>query len=572
MKRAKISRKGHEKIGSRKTAPWQSLFLGDYAARVERRAEDWRREEFGARLWRRDATLWSASPLAEIEDRLGWLGLPRTMRDEIEDIEVFARAARKEGFRDVVLLGMGGSSLAAEVFQRTFGRLSGCPRLVVLDSTHPQAVRAVERGVSLRRALFLVSSKSGTTLETLSLFRYFWAALRRAGIDAGGRFVAITDRGTPLDEMAIARRFRAVFHAPADVGGRYSALTVFGLLPAALIGVDVRRVLFNAGRMAAASSRVSPPRNPALTLGAALGEMAVAGRDKVTFLASPALAALPVWIEQLIAESTGKDDRGIVPVVDEPPGRPGTYGADRVFVSLEMAGRSGDSTQEKSDALRRAGHPLIRIRLDGKTDLGAEFFRWEVAVAAVGAVLGVHPFNQPDVERAKELARQAMRREDRDHDRDGGAERARVIERAAGSAVELRRWLGNARPGDYISLHAYLAPTAAVDRRLAKIRAALRDRFGVATTVGYGPRFLHSTGQLHKGGPNTGLFLQLLDDPVADVAVPETDYTFGELIRAQAEGDHRALVERERRVLRFRLGRDIDAGLKWLFSAVSNES
>ncbi|MBI2089887.1 MAG: phosphoheptose isomerase, partial [Deltaproteobacteria bacterium] len=460
------------------------------------------------------------------------------------------------------LLGMGGSSLAPEVFQRTFNEQAGYRELIVLDSTHPAAVRAVEAQLDLRRTLFLVSSKSGTTTETLSFFRYFWNKARPLTDHPGKQFIAITDPGTSLDKLAGERGFRRVFHAPPDVGGRYSALTVFGLVPAALIGVDVQRVLDSAWRMVEASAFcVSESDNPCAILGATLGELALAGRDKVTFIASSSIQALPIWIEQLIAESTGKDGKGIVPVVGEPIGSPDVYGEDRLFVYLEMAGEDDSDLRRRVEALEEAGSPVVHTRLFEKADIGQEFFRWEVAVAAAGAAIGIHPFNQPDVELAKELARKAMEASGKE----GKAVQSPDLVSAA-KRDELKgaiqAWLALAKSGDYIALQAFLQPGSETTDALEQIRVALRERNKLATTFGYGPRFLHSTGQLHKGGPNTGLFLQLVDEIEGDLGVPEASYTFGQLIQAQALGDYRALKQRGRRVLRVSLGRNVAEGLK----------
>ncbi len=541
----------------------QSLSLGRYRDRVDERVRTWQAARFARRLWQKDHTLWSPEPLPELRDRLGWLTLPETMPEQLDDVLAFGEAVKAEGIRHVVLLGMGGSSLAPEVFQRTFGHAPGFPGLIVLDSTHPAAVRAVEVQLDLARTLFLVSSKSGTTVETLSLFRYFWHRLSQRTSAPGRQFIAITDPETPLAALARERRFRRLFTAPPDVGGRYSALTAFGLVPAALIGVDVTGVLDRAWTMAEACAFcVAESNNPCLVLGAALGELALAGRDKVTFLASSSLMAFPAWLEQLIAESTGKEGKGIVPIIDEPPLPPEAYGADRFFISVALEGDE-DDWERRGAALEAAGHPVARIRLTEKTDLGQEFFRWEVAVAAAGSVLGIHPFNQPDVELAKRLAREAMTPRG-----EAGREANAIHEVTAGERETLRRamsdWLSAARPGDYVAIQAYLAPTPATTHHLQTVRKRLCDRLLLATTLGYGPRFLHSTGQLHKGGPNTGLFLQLVDEPTDDLPVPETTYSFGTLIRAQAVGDYRALIERKRRVLRVNLGRDVIEGLNAL--------
>jgi len=535
---------------------------------VAARLVAWQDAEFARRLWAKDGSLWSRTPLPELVDRLGWLDLPEGMSGEVGSLTDFADSIKAAGTRHIVLLGMGGSSLAPEVFQRTFGNAAGYPALIVLDSTHPDTVVTVDASIDPRTTVFLVSSKSGTTTETLSLFRYFWRRVGLTSTTPGAHFVAITDPDTPLVRLARERGFRRVFLAPPAVGGRYSALTVFGLVPAALIGVDVRRVLDRARHMAdACGPRVPSANSPGLQLGAALGEWALAGRDKVTFLVPRSLAALASWIEQLIAESTGKDGKGIVPVVDEPAGAPDLYDRDRLFIHVRVTGDAAADLEAGARALEAAGHPVIRIQLDERADIGQEFFRWQVAVAAAGAMLGIHPFNQPDVQLAKDLAQQAMQKAG-----DGAAhapppDQVIADDRDALSGA-IRAWLATAHRGDYVGLQAYLAPGDAVTSALESIRGALRDRLRLATTLGYGPRFLHSTGQLHKGGPDTGLFLQVVDDPVTDLAVPETDYTFGALIRAQALGDLAALRQRGRRVLRVTLGRTVAGGLARLVDAL----
>ncbi len=488
------------------------------------------------------------------------------MRTQAEDLARFCQEIRSEGFRDTVVLGMGGSSLAPEVYARTFGSAPGYPELSVLDSTHPEAVRALAGRLNPTRTLFLVSSKSGTTTEMLSFFHTFWqwTGEALASASATGRcFAAITDPGSALETLARERGFRAVFNAQEDVGGRYSALTPFGLVPAALVGADVRELLIR-GRAMAEACTGPAPANPGLQLGAALGELALAGRDKVTFFATANLASFPDWIEQLIAESTGKIGRGIVPVVGERQGEPGAYGDDRFFAGLFL----GDdrALDRRLSALEAAGHPVARFRLSDPADLGREMFRWEMATAAAGAVLGVNPFDQPDVQLAKELAKHAMQ------ERSSGAPAGPVDEvRAAdvdalGSSLE--HWLAGAKAGTYLGIHAYLAPTPATTETLREIQARLRDRTRFATTLGYGPRFLHSTGQLHKGGPASGRFLQIVDEPRHDLPVPETDYTYARLIRAQADGDRKALEQRGRRVMRVNLGGDVHGGLARLREAL----
>jgi len=544
-----------------------ALDLGEYQGRLGDRVRAWESEGFARRLWARDPTLWVSGPVSEIANRLGWLDLPANMEPRVAGIGAFAQEITDEGFTHAVLMGMGGSSLAPELFQTTFGAKPGFPELVVLDSTHPAAVADVERRIDLSRTLFIFSSKSGTTVEPLSFFRYFWSRVSRVTDSPGRRFVAVTDPGTPLAALAAARNFRRVFEAAPNVGGRFSALTEFGLLPAAIIGVDIERLLASAGNEARANAAgVSEGKAPAFLLGAALGEVGLQ-RDKLTIMTSPALRSFPDWLEQLIAESTGKDGKGIVPVVGEPSVPAARYGEDRVFVSLAPRGDPDAGIEGLTKALEKAGHPVIRIRTKDLDSLGGQIFLWEMAVAAAGAVLGIHPFNQPDVELAKELARKAMARPTGADSPGTSPEETVPADDAAALQPAFDRWLGQARPGDYFAIQAFLAPQEETSLALYDLRLALLSKTGLATTQGYGPRFLHSTGQLHKGGPDEALVLQLVDEPEQDLAVPEADFTFGGLIRAQALGDYQALRRRGRRVLRVNLRHDPVGGIgllrKW---------
>ncbi|MGB9404470.1 MAG: bifunctional transaldolase/phosoglucose isomerase [Candidatus Acidiferrales bacterium] len=538
--------------------------LGSLSSAVDQRLAAFQSAQFGRRLWAKDPTLWASVSTPEITNRLGWLTLPEVMREQVRDLVAFREQIKSEGFTDAVVLGMGGSSLAPEVFEKTFGSRPGYPELHVLDSTHPAAVKAIKDAVDLRHTLFIVSSKSGTTTEPNSFFFYFWQKVSAHEKNAGRQFIAITDPGTPLQTLGEQRGFRRVFQATPDVGGRYSALTHFGLVPAAIIGVDLQQLLDRAWTMQeACASTVPELKNPGLILGAILGEADRAGRDKTTIFASASLQHFPAWLEQLIAESTGKEGKGIIPVAgEEPIGDASRYGNDRLFVSLRLAAEKDESHETKLRALEAAGHPVVRITLKDLADLGQEFFRWEVAIAAAGAVIGIQPFNQPDVQVAKDLAREAMKKPSGNGAAASGAASTAID---ASNAAELRaaiqKWLASVKPGDYIGIDAYIAPTDATTAALERIRILLWHHTKSATMLGYGPRFLHSTGQLHKGGPNSGLFLQILDTPAADLAVPETDYTFGELIRAQAQGDYGALQQRGRRTLQLQLGRDVMGGL-----------
>lgn len=485
------------------------------------------------RIWARDATVWKDDPgTLEIRDRLGWLTVGKAMAQQAKDLRAFADDVRAE-FNRVVLCGMGGSSLAPEVLWRTFGAAAGHPSLHVLDSTDPRAVRRVEEGGDLAKTLFIISSKSGTTQESDGFFRHFW---ERTG-GRGSQFVAITDPGTPLERLAGERSFRRAFLNPSDIGGRYSALSFFGLVPAALIGVDVETLLHRAHRMAEACAACVPPlENPGAWLGAILGEGALAGRDKATFVLSPGIASFGLWVEQLIAESTGKEGKGILPVADEPLGPLDVYRGDRLFVSMVLAGEADESVDARLAALEDAGHPVVHLRLDDRYDLGQEFFRWEFATAVAGAVLRINPFDQPNVAESKANTKAVLAK--------GSASSP------SASAAELEGFLAGIEPGDYLAIMAYLPPTPENDRRLAALRLRLRDRLRVATTLGYGPRFLHSTGQFHKGGPLVGHFLQITGRSKEDLPIPGEAFSFRQLQAAQAEGDLVALWARGRPAIR----------------------
>jgi transaldolase/glucose-6-phosphate isomerase len=557
----------------------QRFTLGPYAEAVHARQKSWSEGDVTRRIWRKDATVWVPDPekaalTPDLINRLGWLTSPEVMHDHLDVLIDFANEIRKEGFTNVGLLGMGGSSLAPEVFMTTFGNAPGYPSLIVLDSTHPGFVQHVANSVDLAKTLFLVSSKSGGTTETLSFFKFFYNAVSAVKDEPGKNFVAITDPGSPLETLAAEKRLRRVFSSPSDVGGRYSALTYFGLVPAALIGMNLHKLLDRATTMAHASHYCVPvAENPGLALGAAMGELALAGRDKVTLFASPSIAAFGVWVEQLIAESTGKNGTGILPVAGERLAAPGHYGDDRFFVYLRLEGDENDALDKGIDALEAAGHPVVRIALDEKEDLGGEFFRWEMATAAAGAVLGINPFDQPNVEAAKSKARELLSAfgETGSLPADTPTVVAGNIEvfggagKSGGSIGEVFADFAKlARPGDYMALMAYVPGTDETDAILENIRLVLRDRLKIATTLGYGPRFLHSTGQLHKGDGNKGLFIQITHSPKSDSAIPGEPYSFSTLISAQALGDYQALAERDRRLIRFHIKGDLTVGLKQL--------
>lgn len=504
----------------------------------------WDAEAYPERLWGADPTLWSQDPIPELADRLGWLDLHNTMRPRVPELSGLAAELVDDGILDVVVCGMGGSSLAPDVFSQVLGSGPAFPKVTVLDSTHPEAVETVDGAIDLERSAFIISSKSGTTLETLSFFRYFW---ERTGGD-GSRFIAVTDPGTPLAALGEERAFREVVLAPPDVGGRYSALTPFGLVPAAVMGVDLTALLDRAAALAEESAGRRAADDLAISMGLAWAAHAVNGHDKLTFRTSPGLASFPAWLEQLVAESLGKGGRGIVPVAGEPP--LAAYAYDRVFVDYVLAGETLDPAP--SDL------PSVRFEVPDGLGLAAEMLRAEVATAAAGEVMGVHPFDQPDVERAKQLAKQAMV---------GNATEETVAPVPVGGdtfRIRLKRFLDQVRAGDYVALQAYVAPDPDVEAAANRVRQIVGEQRECASTFGYGPRFLHSTGQLHKGGPNTGVFIQVVDRSARRVPVPETDFTFDRLIAAQADGDYVALREGDRRVLRVDVS---DGGMEALVEA-----
>jgi glucose-6-phosphate isomerase len=500
--------------------------------RVDSRLASFDQDAVLRRIWQKDFTVWRDDP-TEISDRLGWLTVHEAMHEHGAELEAFASSCAADGLTHAVLAGMGGSSLAPEVLRETFGVSAGMLDLVVLDTTHPDQILAVERSLPLHRTLFVIASKSGTTTETLSHFAYFWEK-----VPDGSRFVAITDPGTALEKLASERGFRRTFLNPPDIGGRYSALSYFGLAPGALIGADVDALLHRAIEMAQACAADVPAKNnPGARVGVTIGEGALAGKDKLTLVLDDQIRGFGYWVEQLIAESTGKDGKGIVPVEGEDLGEPGVYGQDRLFVGI------GAERVEKGLApLRETGHPVVHLWLEEPIELGREFFRWEFATALAGAVLGINPFDQPNVQEAKDATKRLLAQGDLP---DPGYD-------------DLRPLLQEVRPGDYLAIQAYLPRNAETERRLHLARMRLRDRLKVATTLGFGPRFLHSTGQLHKGGPNTGVFLQIVELPNEDAPIPGEPYTFGKLIAAQALGDLQSLRAHGRRVARVRLA-DLDA-------------
>jgi len=512
-------------------------------AAVLAQADRWRSAQLIERLWRGDPTVWGKADTSELTDRLGWLTLPSTSRNLVSRIRQLSASAEREGIRDIVLCGMGGSSLAPEVFSRSLPRGDTDAALTILDSTHPNAVASIDQATSPETTWYVVSSKSGTTLETLSFFRSFWAKASSDLEAPGSHFIAITDPGSALADLATERGFRDIVSADPSVGGRYSALTAFGLVPAGLTGADPERML-DAGAAAAVACGpdIDLLDNPAFVLGATMATNALSGIDKAHIVAGGRVTALPIWAEQLIAESTGKDGKGIIPIDGGP---------------LPSAASDGFIIAVDAPGIQDTGFALTT---DDEYDLAGVMFIFELATAIAGEILGIHPFNQPDVEIAKKLAASAMAGE-----LTNSAPTPVSID--DDSLVAAMRSILTERKPSYVSIQAYLAPNAATDAALAQLRELIDFGLGVYTTSGYGPRFLHSTGQIHKGGPTGGVFLQILDDPATDAPVPETGFTFGELITAQAAGDRAALAARGRSVLSIDLGQDAETGMRPLIEA-----
>jgi transaldolase/glucose-6-phosphate isomerase len=553
----------------------QRIFLAGYDEPVQKRIEQLSADDFVARLWQKDAGLWGddADDCKVIDNALGWMDVPEKMTTHLKVLTDFAAEIREAGFTRVVHMGMGGSSLAPLTFQRTFAADENGPALMVLDTTDPDTIIDIRRWTDPAQTLFIVASKSGTTTEPLAFMAYFYEQVRAVkGENAGENFVAITDPGTPLVELGEKRGFRRIFKNYTDIGGRYSALSYFGLVPAALMGLDVPELLIRSLRMRhACSAQVPVEENPGVRLGAFLGQLAADGRDKVTFLVPPAVSPLGLWLEQLLAESTGKEGTGLLPVAGETPGYPEIYGNDRVFVHIRLKSEVDERLQRSVDRLKQAGQPVVEIEMTDRLDICQEFFRWEIATATAGAVLGINAFNQPNVQESKDNTRRLLHQVE-----DAGtlpAEKPAVSEdglsfygeavQGAGTIAEgLKRFFnGSVKSGDYVAILSYLTEEAATDALIDDIRLSLQGRFKVAATMGYGPRYLHSTGQLHKGGPNKGIFLQLTADVAEDLDVPGKSYSFDVLRRAQAQGDLEALHKHGRRALRIHLGRDPGKGL-----------
>jgi glucose-6-phosphate isomerase len=554
----------------------QTLNLGSFENGVWERIQDLKRLGFGSRLWRKDPQLWKTDPKDQpvIRNSLGWLEAAERMQKEAAALKEFAAEARRSGFRQVVHMGMGGSSLAPLVVQRILPRPAEGMELTILDTTDPATILSIDRSCPLKETLFIVASKSGTTAEPSAFGEFFFDRLKKLkGDRAGENFIAVTDPGTLLDKQGKERSFRKVFPGQADIGGRYSALSPFGIVPAALMGVDVAELLRRAQRMAEACGPAIPEEeNPGAVLGAVMGEMVARGRDKVTFLTPEALSTLGLWLEQLLAESTGKEGTGILPVAEEPLGRAGDYAGDRLFVVIELKGEEDPSLSRLVPELIGAGHPVVAIQLGDRLDLAQEFYRWEVATAALGAILRINPFDQPNVQESKDNTNRLLdyfRRTGKLPDLPSPLREGALSfygGRGGGNGREfLKEFFAQGRPHDYVALQAYLTETPEIQKAFESLRRLLQRKFRQAATFGYGPRFLHSTGQYHKGGPNTGLFLQFTADAPEDIPIPGSSFSFATLRRAQAQGDFEALQKHGRRISGIHLGGDAGKGLSEFF-------
>lgn len=556
------------------------------AATVKSTIADWQSGGKVKRLWDRDASLWTGDDEAKW---LGWLDIVDEQLAQHDQLQKFAKDVHARGFEHVLLLGMGGSSLCPEVLEMTFGRIAHCPSLHVLDSTDPAQVKAFEHAIDIPKTLFIVSSKSGSTLEPNIFKQYFFERTKQVvGADkVGSHFVAVTDPGSKMKQVAEGDHFLHIFFGRPSIGGRYSALSNFGMVPAAVMGLDTKKFLDRTAEMVRACGPAgSVEENPGVVLGIILGAAANAGRDKLTIITSSKIFDLGAWLEQLVAESTGKIGKGIIPVDREHLGSPDVYGNDRVFAYVRLENDADSGQEAKVAALEKAGHPVVRITMPDTYDLGAEFFRWEIATAVAGAIIGINTFNQPDVEASK-IATRALTSE---YEKSGSlpAEKPIVEDNGirlftdeknatdlAKNASEkslagyLKAHLNRIHSGDYFAVLGYIQMNAEHEQNLQTVRHAVRDKKHVATCLGFGPRFLHSTGQAYKGGPNSGVFLQVTCDDAVELPVPGQKYTFGIVKAAQARGDFQVLAERGRRALRVHLGKDLKSGLTALQAAVN---
>jgi len=541
--------------------------------KVKKTLSAWNDQNVIERVWKKDPTVWKEKKEEdkELSNRLGWLNLPEEVSARINELQAFSDKIRKE-FDHVVLLGMGGSSLVPEVFFKTFGKKEGYPDLTVVDSTHPAIVKSILDNYNLQKTIFIVASKSGGTAETMSFYYIFKDAVSKITSNPGNHFIAITDSGSGLEKIVIENKFNIIFNTPEEVGGRYSVFTYFGLLPAALIGVDLNKLLTRAAEMQKeCSANIQSDKNTGAVLGAVLGEAALAGNDKLTIAASPSVSAFPVWVEQLIAESTGKEGKGILPVVDEKTASPEFYLNDRCFVYLRVEGDENSELDSKLKKIENAGHNVIYISLNDIYDLGHEFYRWEAATALSGAVLKINPFDQPNVQLAKTLANEGIENYLKtgrlpSSDPSFSNDIMQVYGKISGKNISeiLHYFFNKSGEGNYAAILAFLPYSIETDQMLDHLKLKIRQKYKIAVTSGYGPRFLHSTGQLHKGDGNKGFFIQLTGKINEDINVPGKGYSLGTLISAQAAGDFKALENSGRKVIRFHFNDGITEGIKSL--------
>jgi transaldolase / glucose-6-phosphate isomerase len=551
------------------------LDYGPNAGNCSRLLDILERQSFAARLWAKDPTVWRQGPdTKELSNRLGWLEIMSEMMQHVDELTAFADEVKQSGFKHVVLMGMGGSSLSPEVSKLAFGVQPGYPDLLVLDSTVPESVLKVQKAINPKETLFIVAMKSGSTVETNSCYRYFYQQ-----IPNGDNFIAITDPGTSLQTEAETKKFRKLFLNNPEIGGRFSALSFFGLVPAAVIGVDLRKLLGRAQEMAdSCKPEVPLAQNPGMLLGVLLAEHALRGRDKLTLVLPDETISFGYWVEQLVAESTGKFGQGVLPVESEPLAGPDAYDDDRVFAYTRLKGQKNAGLDAGVTAIEDAGFPVIRIEMDDAYDIGKEYFRWEMAASAACALLGVNAFDQPNVQESKDLTKSVLQTYEQTGSlpveapilSDDGISiycdstiKAELDAMKSGASVEsyINAFVDLYQPGNYFALMAFISPSEATDTAFGEMRKSLRDRFKTATTLGYGPRFLHSTGQFHKGGPNNGIFIQFTADNIEPLRIPAVDYSFSTLKSAQALGDASALKAKGRPFLRIHLGSDIAGGL-----------
>ncbi len=564
----------------------KDLHLGKNKSKSEKKLIKFDKENVIKRIWDKDPTVWKKGkePAESIKNRLGWLSLPVTMKSTIDDINSLVNEVKGEGFTYAVVLGMGGSSMCPEVLSETFGVKEGFLKLFVLDSTDPLTIIDCGNSIDIEKTLFIVSSKSGGTIEVDSFFRYFFEKVKsKKGAGAGRQFIAITDNQTALESLAKENGFRKIFTNPSDIGGRYSALSYFGLVPAALLGIDIQKLLSNAEDMMDDCSVPSAEKNPGAVIGAIAGSLNKKKMDKITFIFSRQIRSFGYWVEQLIAESTGKEGKGILPVEGENTGKPSTYGNDRLFVFMNIMKDNDEKKPVKK--LIKNNFPVIEIELKDKYDLGGQFYLWEFATSVMGAVMGINPFDEPNVKESKDNTAKVLKAFEENKKLPDQVPKAsknnlriyfneNLFEKKLPSGNKLIKWdledyieffFDQCRKGDYIALMAYINKNKITEDLLLKIRELLREKTKLATTLGYGPRFLHSTGQLHKGGPDKGVFVQIVSDDSKDIEIPGKPYSFRILKESQALGDFESLIKHDRRVLRVNIGVDIGKGLSELY-------